>query len=94
MSRMPEPPWKRWYKTARWQALRLAVFLRDLYTCRKCGGIESDTSLLVCDHIRPHRGDVLLFWDENNLQTLCKRCHDRFKQAEEQASLHKRGVWY
>lgn len=27
------------------------------------------------DHIIPHRGDTALFWDENNLQTLCKSCH-------------------
>jgi 5-methylcytosine-specific restriction protein A len=48
----------------------------------------------LCDHIEPHRGDDRLFWDENNLQTLCKGCHDEVKQAEEQASLHTRGVWY
>ncbi|WP_425909339.1 HNH endonuclease [Nitrobacter sp. TKz-YC02] len=87
-------PWKAWYKTARWRALRHAVFLRDLYTCRKCGKAEPNTSLLVCDHKSPHRGDKKLFWDERNLQTLCKACHDRFKQSEEQGSLHTRGVWY
>jgi 5-methylcytosine-specific restriction protein A len=91
---MADLPWKAWYKTARWRALRLKVFLRDLYTCRKCGRIEGDTSKLVCDHIDPHRGDERRFWDEANLQTLCAECHNRLKQAEEQASLHQRGVWY
>lgn len=89
-----QPPWKAWYKTARWRALRLKVFLRDLFQCRKCKRIEGDTSKLVCDHITPHRGDERLFWDEANLQTLCKDCHDKVKQAEEQATLHTRGVWY
>ncbi|WP_454000759.1 HNH endonuclease [Afipia felis] len=88
------PPWKAWYKTARWRALRLAIFLRDLFTCQKCGLVEGDTSKLVCDHKTPHRGDERLFWDEGNLQTLCKRCHNSVKQAEEQSSLHTRGVWY
>jgi 5-methylcytosine-specific restriction enzyme A len=91
---MPQPPWKAWYKLARWRVLRLKIFLRDLYTCRKCKLVEGNTSLLVCDHIEPHRGDERLFWDETNLQTLCKGCHDKIKQAEEQASLHTRGVWY
>lgn len=93
---MAAAPWKAWYKTARWRALRLKVFLRDLYACQRpgCGRIESDTSKLVCDHITPHRGSERLFWDEANLQTLCKACHDTVKQAEEQASLHTRGVWY
>jgi 5-methylcytosine-specific restriction protein A len=89
-------PWKAWYKTARWQALRLRVFVRDGFTCqhRGCGRLEGDTSKLVCDHIEPHRGSEHLFWDEANLQTLCRPCHDSVKQAEEQASLHTRGVWY
>lgn len=91
-----DPPWKRWYKTARWQRKRQSIFLRDLFACQRkgCGRIEGDTSKLVCDHIKPHRGDERLFWDEGNLQTLCKTCHDTVKQAEEQASLHTRGVWY
>lgn len=78
-------PWRTWYKTAAWRALRLRIFVRDLFTCqmRGCGAIESDTSRLVCDHIRPHRGDEAMFWNEDNLQTLCKPCHDRLKQAEE-----------
>lgn len=31
----------------------------------------------VTDHIIPHRGDMKLFWDPNNHQSLCKPCHDR-----------------
>lgn len=87
-------PWRVWAKTARWQRLRWSVLVRDLFTCRKCGRTEADTSRLVADHIVPHRGDERLFWDENNLQCLCKNCHDSVKQAEEQSSLHQRGVWY
>lgn len=89
-----DPPWKAWYKTARWQKLRYAILLRALFTCSKCGRIEGNTSLLVADHIKPHRGDASLFWDEANLQCLCKACHDKLKQTEEQASLHTRGVWH
>jgi 5-methylcytosine-specific restriction endonuclease McrA len=92
---MAKLPWKAWYNTARWQRLRLAIFLRDLYTCQcGCGRVEADTSQLVCDHKKPHRGDVRLFWDEDNLQTLLKSCHDSRKQKQEQQSLHTRGVWH
>ena len=93
---MAELPWKAWYKLARWRDLRLRIFRRDLYTCQRprCGRVEVNTSLLVCDHVRPHRGDVRLFWDETNLQTLCKSCHDTIKQREEQATLHQRGIWH
>ena len=35
------------------------------------------TKATVVDHIVPHRGDPKLFWDPDNWQTLCKRCHDK-----------------
>lgn len=46
--------------------------------------IASQRNLIV-DHIDPHRGDVGLFWDQENWQTLCRMpCHDRDKQRHEQ----------
>jgi 5-methylcytosine-specific restriction enzyme A len=48
----------------------------------------------VCDHVEAHRGSERLFWDPANHQAMCKACHDRHKQADEQASLQQRGVWY
>ena len=74
--------WRAWYKTARWERLRKAVLVRDLYTCQMagCGRVGGP---MVCDHKQPHRGDPALFWDERNLQALCKPCHDGAKQAEE-----------
>ncbi|RSV20558.1 HNH endonuclease [Sphingomonas sp. ABOLG] len=77
--------WRKWYKTARWQRLRMSVLVRDLFTCQwpGCGRIEADTSKLVADHRRPHRGDEAMFWDPDNLQCLCKPCHDSRKQRAE-----------
>lgn len=71
-----------WYKTARWEALRHATFHRDNFTCQMaaCGRV---TSRPICDHRDPHRGDPGLFWDPQNLQTLCKACHDGVKQRLE-----------
>jgi len=75
--------WRRWYKTARWQALRWSVLVRDLFTCQRCGEVVGDSAKLVADHRKPHRGDETLFWDEDNLQALCKPCHDGDKQRQE-----------
>lgn len=89
-------PWRAWYKTARWQRLRWSVLVRDLFTCQMtgCGRVEPDTSKLVADHVEPHRGDEALFWKQDNLRCLCKRCHDSLKQSEERASMLQRGVWH
>jgi 5-methylcytosine-specific restriction protein A len=79
--------WRAWYKTKRWAALRWHILVESRFTCRMCGRMQGDASNLTCDHIRPHRGDPTLFWDESNLQTLCSDpCHIKHKQAQEQAA--------
>jgi hypothetical protein len=38
----------------------------------------------LVDHIQPHRGDPVLFWDsKGNWAGLCKPCHDSDKQRQE-----------
>nr|WP_288358226.1 HNH endonuclease signature motif containing protein [uncultured Pseudomonas sp.] len=43
------------------------------------------TAASVVDHITPHRGDMAMFWDPENWQSLCTSCHSSVKQREEQA---------
>lgn len=39
---------------------------------------------LIVDHITPHRGDMDLFWDQDNWETLCRcPCHDVDKSRHE-----------
>jgi 5-methylcytosine-specific restriction protein A len=75
-------PWRQWYNSTRWRKLAAEVKLRDLFTCQmqSCGRIGG---VLVADHRRPHRGNPDLFWNEANLWTICKPCHDGAKQREE-----------
>lgn len=80
---------RKWYKTERWQSLRQRVLLRDMFICQKTGvmliGAHPAPNSPVVDHIRPHRGNPDLFWDENNLQSVSKKWHDSIKQAIEHA---------
>jgi len=48
-----------------------------------CGRLEGDSSQLVADHIIAHKGNEALFWDEGNLQCLCRNCHDTTKKRME-----------
>ena len=74
--------YRRLYKTARWLKLRQSV-LDDEPLCRYCIEDEVVEEATVVDHIKPHRGDLDLFWDVTNLQSLCSTCHDGRKQREE-----------
>ena len=57
---------------SRWQKAR--------HYCEKQG---RTTAATVVDHIKPHKGDMELFWDSSNWQPLCKMCHDSIKAREE-----------
>lgn len=78
--------WRGWYGLKRWRKLRWQVLTDAMFVCARCGAVNGDTSKLVADHVRPHRGDPGLFWDRGNLQCLCKPCHDGAKQREEAAA--------
>ena len=43
------------------------------------------------DHIIPHKGDQDLFWDADNLQTLCRSCHST-KTASEDGGFGRRAA--
>ena len=70
------------YKTARWRALRdYQLSIEPL--CRFCLITEDVTAADIVDHIKPHKGDVALFYEPSNLQSLCKHHHDSAKQMIE-----------
>jgi len=85
-------PFRSLYFTARWVALRLCIKIRDKL-CRICG----HKAIEAIDHIIPARiyvverngGDIETFWHENNLQGLCKGCHDHKTATVDRALLAK-----
>jgi 5-methylcytosine-specific restriction protein A len=70
----------------KWQKVR-EQYLRDNPLCVYCARQGRTVAAGVVDHIEAHRGDMTLFWDQANWQSLCKLCHDSVKQAEEAGSL-------
>lgn len=71
-----KPDYYRWYYTAKWKKLRENQLRRIPY-CEHCHAIHRYTIANEVDHIQEHMGDVELFFDEDNLQSLCKSCHSR-----------------
>lgn len=70
------------YKTSRWVKLR-ALHLSLSPLCVFCQQQGRTTAASVVDHITPHRGSEDLFWDPDNLQSLCASCHSATKQVQE-----------
>jgi len=81
--------WDAWYKTKLWEDKR-ARQLQHEPLCRECTAAGAVTLATEVDHIEPHRGDWNLFISEDNLQSLCKRCHSR-KTAKENGFMRGSG---
>jgi 5-methylcytosine-specific restriction enzyme A len=60
----------------KWEAISKAQ-LREHPNCARCGMPATQ-----CDHIKPAKGDLKLFFDPNNRQSLCHSCHSE-KTARE-----------
>lgn len=78
---------------ARWQTASKA-FLRahPLCQCAECDeGRKRTTAATVVDHIKPHRGDMVLFWDPTNWQSMSKICHDQ-KTAREDGGFGREAI--
>lgn len=74
-----------WYDLARWKRIRrYQLTIEPL--CRICKAKGRVTPATVCDHIEPHRGDPVKFWN-GPFQSLCDaepwRCHSSVKQQQE-----------
>ena len=60
---------------SRWQRAR-RKYLEIHPLCAECLKHVRYVKATVVDHIVPHRGNQKLFWNQDNWQPLCKRCHD------------------
>ena len=74
--------------TYRWQKASKAFLAEgDNRMCARCELNGKPVTATVVDHVVPHGAgeDQQLFWDRNNWQGLCTRCHSRKTQKETEA---------
>ncbi len=69
---------------ARWRKARLR-FLATHPLCVMCDARGVVSAAVIVDHIKPHKGDAVLFWDEDNWQGLCVTDANSVKQAQERS---------
>lgn len=77
----------------RWQKAR-ERHLRAHPLCARCEAENPPriTAATIVDHRIPHRGDMVLFWDETNWDSLCASHHSSDKQREENGKPARRRI--
>jgi 5-methylcytosine-specific restriction protein A len=76
--------WRALYKLARWAKAK-ATQLAKQPLCEECEKQRRVTPATVVNHRIPHKGDLGLFWDPANHQSVCKPHHDGPIQRAERA---------
>ena len=91
--RTPEAAeYRKLYQSKQWRILREQALLRDLFKCQHKGcGVSlkrgrSNPRSAVVHHVKAHKGNLDLFFDLDNLQSVCWACHSGDIQ-----SIEKRG---
>lgn len=70
--------------TAAWD--RAAVAFKSAHPlCLGCQAVGRVAACEVVDHVVPHDGDQVRFWDRSNWQPACTWCHSVLKQQIELA---------
>lgn len=79
------------YAHRRWRNLRQAHLEKEPL-CRMCHAKGRVRLATIVDHIDPHKGDMVKFYNPRNLQSLCKWHHDSVKQAMEKGGTPRREI--
>ena len=78
------PEYHKLYNTGAWRRLRVSV-LAARPLCVRCTQHGLVVRATDVDHIESHKGNRSLFFNKNNLQSLCRSCHS-WKTAREQGA--------
>ena len=62
------------YNTTQWRRMRYNILSKNPL-CARCSKYNYIEPAVDVDHIISHKGNKELFYDMNNLQPLCKKCH-------------------
>ena len=68
---------KDFYKSTKWKAKRTNILKRDDYLCQECKRYGKTTGATTVHHIKTLEHNLELRLDNNNLISLCSKCHDK-----------------
>lgn len=63
------------YKSKQWERKRENVLKRDRYECRECKRYGKVTGAQMVHHVKPFEQYPELKLENNNLISLCNKCH-------------------
>lgn len=78
------------YRSREWKTLRLRALERDHYLCVECKKRGIITPATTVHHIKPLRIDIARAEDLNNLETVCRACHNKLHRERSKTLAKKK----
>ncbi len=88
--RRAEQPWRKWYGTSRWRAIRAAQLLKQPL-CERCQARGMVTAATVCHHIDDDKSTMEKFF-AGPFASSCADCHDTDEQRVERGGRARQQV--
>lgn len=64
------------YRSAKWKQKRARILRRDAYMCQRCRRYGKITDATIVHHIKEVDAYPELAWKDDNLESLCMKCHN------------------
>lgn len=68
---------KDFYKNTKWKGKRERILKRDEYVCRECKRYGKNVAASTVHHVIPLDQRPELKYSNDNLISLCSKCHDK-----------------
>lgn len=81
------------YKIKRWKRKRLVILTRDNYLCRECKRYGRSTEANTVHHIYTRHEYPEYKWHNENLISLCDKCHESMHNRFEGKLTDKGKKW-
>lgn len=82
----------RFYHSSEWKRVRLLVLQRDYYRCQVCKRAGRLTVADTVHHITPVKVDPLRRLDPDNLESICRACHNAEHKEKAKSQRAKKAI--
>lgn len=77
------------YHSPAWQRARVHVLIRDHYLCQECKRQGVITRASTVHHKEHAKDNPERFFDEDNLESICKACHNKEHPEKTQRAINQ-----
>ena len=69
-------PWRQWIHSTRYR-VAISIYKAEHPLCERCLRENRLVPVYIVHHKVPHEGNWEKFWDQDNWESVCNKCHEK-----------------